>query len=371
MTAGIFITETEPGPGIRLAVKDLFDTAGIRTTYGSAVFAEHVPETTAAAVRLLEEAGYASVGKANLHEFAYGVTSENPHFGTVPNPRYPGRVAGGSSGGSAAALAAGLAEAALGTDTGGSVRIPSACCGTTGLKTTWGLVPVEGCFPLAPSYDSVGPMAQDVAGCARMMTALVPGFRTREPPPLGELRAGVAWIEQADPLVRGPVESVAALFGEARAVELPDEPVTQALLMREVAEVHERLFAENADRYGPDVRQKIARCLEVTDREAAAAARERERLRERALALVDGLDVLLTPTLPGLPPRAGGYDDDNDPGARLVRFTAPVNALGWPALALPCGDAGNGLPVSAQLVGRPGDDAWLLAVGAAVEASFA
>ena len=142
---GVWITELEAagGGGPRLAVKDLFDTAGVRTTYGSAVFRDHVPSATAEAVARLERAGWVSAGKANLHEFAWGITSENPHYGTVPNPVAPGRIAGGSSGGCAAALAAGLADAALGTDSGGSIRIPSACCGTTGFKPTFGLVPRE------------------------------------------------------------------------------------------------------------------------------------------------------------------------------------------------------------------------------------
>jgi aspartyl-tRNA(Asn)/glutamyl-tRNA(Gln) amidotransferase subunit A len=174
---GVFITELEPTVGgVRLAVKDLFDTAGVRTTYGSAIFAEHVPSTTAAAVARLQAAGYTSVGKANLHEFAWGITSENQHFGTVPNPVAADRLAGGSSGGCAAALAAGLAEAALGSDSGGSIRIPAACCGVTGFKPTFGLVPLAGCFPLAPSFDHAGPMARDVAGCETIMRALVPGF---------------------------------------------------------------------------------------------------------------------------------------------------------------------------------------------------
>src|SRR5262249_54915793 len=158
-TEGIFLARPEqPADGIPLAVKDLFDTAGITTTYGSALFAEHVPTATAEALRRLEDAGYANVGKTNLHEFAYGVTSENPHFGTVPSPLGEGRIAGGSSGGSAAALAAGLADAALGTDSGGSIRIPAACCGIVGFKPTYGLVSLDGCFPLAPSWDHAGPM---------------------------------------------------------------------------------------------------------------------------------------------------------------------------------------------------------------------
>src|SRR5205809_69831 len=161
---GIFLARPEqPGQGIALAVKDLFDTAGLTTTYGSAIFADQVPATTAEAVRRLEAAGYANAGKTNLHEFAYGVTSMNPHFGWVPNPVAPGRIAGGSSGGSAAALAAGLADAALGSDSGGSIRIPAAYCGVVGFKPTYGLVPMQGCWPLAPSFRHVGPMARTVA----------------------------------------------------------------------------------------------------------------------------------------------------------------------------------------------------------------
>src|SRR5438552_5783559 len=162
-TDGIFLARPDaPAAGIPLAVKDLFDTAGLTTTYGSAIFADHVPSETAEAVLRLESAGYVNVGKTNLHEFAYGVTSMNPHFGWVPNPVAPGRIAGGSSGGSAAALAAGLADAALGTDSGGSIRIPAAFCGVVGFKPTYGLVSLAGCFPLAPSFDHAGPMARTV-----------------------------------------------------------------------------------------------------------------------------------------------------------------------------------------------------------------
>ncbi|HEY5296127.1 MAG TPA: amidase, partial [Gaiellaceae bacterium] len=191
---GIWITELAPGGrGPRLAVKDLFDTAGVRTTYGSAVFADHVPSQTAEAVLRLEAAGWQNAGKTNLHEFAYGVTSQNLHYGVVPNPSFPGRTAGGSSGGSAAALAAGLVDGALGTDTGGSIRIPAACCGIAGLKPSFGLVPIEGVFPLAPSFDHAGPMARDVAGCIELMRALVPGFAVGE---LGAPRVGVTWADR-------------------------------------------------------------------------------------------------------------------------------------------------------------------------------
>src|SRR5207244_10467232 len=200
---GIFLARPEaPTAGIGLAVKDLFDTAGLVTTYGSILFADHVPDRTAEAVRRLAQGGYCVVVKTNLHEFAYGVTSENPHFGTVPNPLAPGRIAGGSRGGSAAGPAAGLADAALGTDSGGSIRIPAACCGIVGFKPTYGLVPLDGCFPLAPSFDHAGPMARTVAGCEAILCGLVPAFEPRTLSSLEEVEVAVAWTDLADPLVR-------------------------------------------------------------------------------------------------------------------------------------------------------------------------
>jgi aspartyl-tRNA(Asn)/glutamyl-tRNA(Gln) amidotransferase subunit A len=363
---GIFLARPEGTPaGIPLAVKDLFDTAGLATTYGSAIFADHVPRETAAAVRLAEDAGYANVGKTNLHEFAYGVSSQNPHFGTVPNPRAPGRLAGGSSGGSAAAIAAGLADAALGSDSGGSIRIPAGWCGIVGLKPTYGLVPLDGCFPLAPSYDHAGPMARTVAGCEELLQALAPGFEPHARPELDELAVGVAWTEHCDPLVRARVEEAAARLPGRRPLGLPFPDGTSRLFMREVADVHRTLFAEHADFYGANVRTKVERCLRVTDAEAAAAGRERERYRERAHEACAGVDLLLVPTLACVAP-----PDDADELAlreRTIRFTYPFNALGWPALALPCGRAEGGLPASLQLVGRPGDDGLVLAAGAALE----
>src|SRR5213080_3154798 len=186
----------EVAEGRRLAVKDLFDTPGLVTTYASILFADHVPSVSAEAVRRAEAAGWVDVGKTNLHEFAYGVTSINPHFGTVPNPLAAGRLAGGSSGGSAAAIAARLADAALGTDSGGSIRIPAACCGIVGFKPTYGLVPLEGCFPLAPSFDHAGPMARTVGETTEMLRHLVPDFEPIPPVDLAELRIAVAWLEQ-------------------------------------------------------------------------------------------------------------------------------------------------------------------------------
>jgi aspartyl-tRNA(Asn)/glutamyl-tRNA(Gln) amidotransferase subunit A len=350
------------GEGVRLAVKDLFDTAGLRTTYGSAVFADHVPDRTAEAVARLEAKGYANVGKTNLHEFAYGITGDNEHYGPVPNPLDPSRVSGGSSSGSAAALAAGLADAALGTDSGGSIRIPAACCGVVGFKPTFGLVPMDGCFPLAPSFDHAGPMGPDVETCVRMTEALVPGFEAAAPVPLADLALGVAWVDLADPLVRAQVQAVAERFPRHRAVDFPLGDGIAHLFMHEVAQSHRELFPARAAEYGENVRTKLGRCAQVSDAQVEDARRRREELSERAFAALEGLDLLITPTLGFVAPRRG--PDELALRESVIRFTFPFNALGWPALALPCGPAEDGMPASAQLIGRPGDDARVLAVGA-------
>ncbi|MBA3364496.1 MAG: amidase, partial [Actinobacteria bacterium] len=345
-----------------------FDTAGLVTTYGSVIFADHVPTTTAEAVRRLEAAGYANVGKTNLHEFAYGVTSENPHFGTVPNPAFPGRIAGGSSGGSAAAVAAGLAEAALGSDSGGSIRIPAACCGIVGFKPSYGLVPAEGCFPLAPTFDHVGPMARAVAGCSAMMEALAPGLELEQVTALDDVTVAVAWLEAAEPLVARRIRDVSRSFRRLRTVDIPI-PGVGAVFMREVAGVHRELFAEHADRYGPDVRSKIERCLEVTDEEVEAGEQARASFRAEVLERLQGVDLLLTPTLGFVAPPSPA--NDLDVRNAMTRFTLPWNALGWPALALPCGAAEYGLPASVQIAGRHGADGLVLAVGHLLEQALA
>ena len=358
---GIFLARPErAAEGIPLAVKDLLDTEGLVTTYGSAVFAEHMPAQTAESVRRAESAGYANAGKTNLHEFAYGTTSENAHFGTVPNPVAPGRIAGGSSGGSAAALAAGLAEAALGTDSGGSIRIPSACCGTVGFKPTYDLVPMDGCFPLAPSFDHVGPMACTVEGCAALLEALAPDFHGTEVESLEEISVAVAWVGEADPLVAARVGEAALRFPRRRDIDWPRAPI-DAAFMREVADVHRELYAENGELYGEEVAVKIERCLAVTDSEAAHAQRAREQYREQCDDALGSCDLLLTPTLPCVAPEIG--IGDITLRTTLIRNTLPFNALGWPALALPCGAAEDGLPASVQLIGRPGSDALVLAAG--------
>jgi aspartyl-tRNA(Asn)/glutamyl-tRNA(Gln) amidotransferase subunit A len=302
-------------------VKDLFDTAGVRTTYGSAVFGDHVPSVTAPVVADLEARGWVNAGKTNLHEFAYGITSQNLHYGVVPNPRFPELTAGGSSGGSAAALVLGEADGALGTDTGGSIRIPAACCGIAGFKPTYGLLSTDGIFPLAPSFDHAGVMANDVAGCIELMGLDVPSV---------------------------------SLDDLAVARELPTAEDVVPAFMREVADVHRELYAENAELYGENIRGKIERCLAVTDAEYEAALRARATHRERSEEAMDGFDVFVGPVLSCPVPPADCVEVEVR--AAMTLYTFPLNALGWPALAV-----GN-----TQIVGRPGADALVLAAGLAL-----
>jgi aspartyl-tRNA(Asn)/glutamyl-tRNA(Gln) amidotransferase subunit A len=354
----------EVAPGTPVAIKDLLDTAGLVTTYGSVIFAEHVPARTAESVLRLEAAGYAVAGKTNLHEFAYGISSQNEHFGNVPNPGFPGRLAGGSSGGTAAAIAAGDVELGLGTDSGGSIRIPAAWCGIAGFKPTFDLVPTDGCFPLAPSYDHVGPLASTVEGCSELMRALAPGFSETDVD-LAQLAVGVAWLDEAEPEVAACVAAAAEHFPQRRTVAppLPDR-AENALFMREVADVHRGLFPERADEYGETIRWKLELCNEVTEAEVGHARTLRHEYRLRFEELFDGLDLLITPTVAIAPPLADC--DERELRGRVIRLTYPFDLLGWPALALPAGLTPQGLPASIQLVGRPGDDARVLAAGAAL-----
>jgi aspartyl-tRNA(Asn)/glutamyl-tRNA(Gln) amidotransferase subunit A len=274
-------------------------------------------------------------------------------------------VAGGSSGGSAAALAAGLVDAALGSDSGGSIRIPAACCGVVGLKTTFGLVPINGCWPLAPSYDTAGPMARDVDGCERMMEAMAPGYERASLDSLDDLRAGLAWTDAADPRVRGRVGEAAERFRSCRPVDLPLPDGVYTGFAREVVEVHADLFREHEDEYGPSVAFKMRSSLQITDAEAAEGVRRRELYRERVAELMDDLDLILTPSVPMVAPPAG--IGDLELRGRMLSLTFAWNAVGAPALALPCGPAEDGLPASVQLLGKPGDDALVLAAGRLLE----
>ena len=341
---GIWITELEPAAGKRLAVKDLFDTAGIRTTYGSAVFADHVPATSAGAVVRLEAAGWVNAGKANLHEFAYGVTSQNLHYGVVPNPAYPGRTAGGSSGGSAAALALGLVEGALGTDTGGSIRIPAACCGIAGFKPSFGTVPIDGVFPLAASFDHAGPMARDVAGCVGLMQDLVPGFQVAE---LGAPRVGIAWTSRCDALVRDgcSLQHASSVTSSRSSSRRPRRCRRSCARSRTcIASSSTRTASCTARTSG--ARSNAASRSRRASISTLSRSESAPRARRSGTRGVRSAAVTHARTVP--PPRRHG----DRVRASELQFTFPFNALGWPALAIPVGLAEEGLPASVQIVGR-------------------
>jgi aspartyl-tRNA(Asn)/glutamyl-tRNA(Gln) amidotransferase subunit A len=327
--------------GVPLLVKDLIDTAGVRTTYASAIFADHVPRRTAPAVAALEAEGAIVVGKANADEFAWGVTGQNPHFGDVVNPRHPDRIAGGSSGGNAAALAAGLVPLALGTDTGGSVRLPAAACGVVGLKPALGAVSVEGVFPLAPSFDTVGPMARTVADCA-LAHAVLTG--TPEPVPrargvrVGVLRhrpdvTGAPGAEDDDPRADALTARLRALGARVRVVELPvPEADTWPVFYADAAAVHAATYPSRRDDYGPTVRAKLEAAARIEPADVRRARTALGAWRARAAREPD-VDVVASPTL-GLAELPAAGVDELEIRLPFSAYTRAFSYLGWPAVAV-------------------------------------
>jgi aspartyl-tRNA(Asn)/glutamyl-tRNA(Gln) amidotransferase subunit A len=372
-----------PLHGIPIAIKDNLATRGIRTTMGSRLFENWIPDYSAAAVQRLEEAGAILVGKANLHELAYGITSSNPHFGTVRNPHDPSRIPGGSSGGSAVAVATGMALGALGTDTGGSVRIPAAFCGVCGLKPTYGFVDRAGCFPLGLSLDHVGPLAATVGDLVFLMRALVPNAEfPLEPAPLKGLRIG--WHEDfflsnVEPAVRSAalnaLQSLAQAGAQIVSLPLPSmaevNTVARLILLAEASAVLER-YMDRREQIGKDVRLLLEQGRALPAVDYINAQRARARLADQFAACFSSMDALLTPTTPCAAPKIGQRTltlDGREEDVRLAstRFVRGFNLLGYPALALPWGADAQGLPLSLQLIGRPGADAQLLRLGLAIE----
>ena len=391
--------------GACLAVKDIIETAGWLTTGGSAQRANHTPSQDAVCWARLRSAGALCLGKTNTHEFAAGSTSENEHFGPVRNPRDLSRVAGGSSGGSAAAVAAGLAAAALGTDTGGSVRIPAACCGVVGFKPTYGRVPRQGVFPLSWTLDHVGPIAATVPDAALLFGALADppsaqGRASLAAPPGPALRVswrglriGVpyAWLEEAGdsaPVTGGlaTAASVRDSFGRAlecaRALGATVVPVdlgsadaatavNRLIALPESAAWHAPHLWISPERYGRRVRTRLLAGRLVGAEAYLQAQRLRALLCRRyaaALRPPHGVQLIATPTLPTIAPPLGAPPAH---GLALLRFCAPFNVVGWPAITLPCGRSPEGLPIGLQLASAPWADEALLAVAAELEAALA
>jgi aspartyl-tRNA(Asn)/glutamyl-tRNA(Gln) amidotransferase subunit A len=303
--------------GVPLLVKDVFDTAGVRTTYGSPIFRDHVPVRTATSVRRLLDAGAVMLGKANLHEFAWGVTSRNLGYGAVRNHTRPDRIPGGSSGGNATALAAGLCALGLGTDTGASIRAPASACGIAGLKPAYASIPADGMWPLAPSFDHVGPMARTFDDCAL-------AFDVLRASPLPRADAAGLRVRQ---LAAADVEPTMA--GLIAGAGLPPAPDLVRLHLAECAEVHRELVASRRDGYDPELPPRIETGLAVSPRERGELVAAMHAWRA-ACAAACAWDILVSPTYPGELPE---IDVPATPELtnRMTAYTRPVNWLGWPS----------------------------------------
>ncbi|HUY97891.1 MAG TPA: amidase [Verrucomicrobiae bacterium] len=363
-----FICRLPAAPGtLRLAVKDLIDVVGAPTTCGSRVVAASAPPASSDAACLAgaRAAGVSIVGKANCSELAFSPIGTNPWFGDPVNPLDPTRIPGGSSSGSAVAVAAGEADLALGTDTGGSVRIPAACCGIVGLKTTAGRIPLAGVWPLAPSFDTVGPLAATVEGVLTGMRLLEPGF---EPP--GPLRLRVGRLRLgADAAVDAAIDAALRRAGlDLVAVDLPGwEEVAAAgatILLAEAA-VADAALLDRLEQLDPLVASRLAAGRALDPRSLAAARREVATWPAACAHALRGLDALALPTLREPPPRLGEATVTG-----LTVNTRPVNVAGLPALSLPVPGPGP-IPPSLQLVGAAGAESTLIALAQLVEAGSA
>ncbi|MHB8451182.1 MAG: amidase [Mycobacteriales bacterium] len=365
-----WIWRGEPGVTgqVRLAVKDAIDVAGVPTTAGSASVADDARPAAADAACLAgaRTAGAALVGKTNLHELCFGTSGANLWFGTPRNPVAPDRVPGGSSSGSAVAVADGEADVAYGTDSGGSVRIPAACCGVVGLKTTWGRVPTGGVWPLAPDLDTVGPLARNVAGVARGMALLEPGFRPGAPAArLGRLRLRGA----VDPDLDQAVDRLVAACG----LEVTDVALTGAediadafaiLIMAGAWAANRHLVEGRPERIEPVLLEALRRCAGVTPDQVAKATAVQALWQDSVRSAFEHVDLFVLPTLRGQPPLLGKRGVDNG----LVH---PWNVARTPALAIPLPVPGWPMPGSVQLVGPWGSEERLCGTGRVFELAAA
>ena len=365
-----------PLRGVPIALKDLIDQAGKVTTCGSAFYRE-TPEQTASAVSRLESAGASIIGRTGLHEFAFGFSSENPHFGPVRNPWDPATSAGGSSGGSAAAVAAGVVPLAVGTDTGGSVRVPAALCGCYGLKVSYGAIPLDGVFPLVPSIDTVGPIANSagmIATAYRVMSG-----DNGETSELKPLRFGVPqpWYDEApmaaavDASFIEALNALRSLGHEVNPIHLPDVVPDRRInfaLAREVTAAH-RGFRSRKLPYGDDVSERLHEAETVTDEQAGEGLRWQQMIRSRFSDAFATVDALITPTVPDMRKVIG---EDLIGGFHyrkvLSWFTSIVNHALLPAIAFPLIGTGEP-PVSVQVMGPAGSDLALVALAIACEES--
>jgi aspartyl-tRNA(Asn)/glutamyl-tRNA(Gln) amidotransferase subunit A len=377
--------------GIPLALKDLYETRGVRTTAGSTFFNEYIPIEDAIAVKKLRRAGAIILGKLNMHEIALGVTNVNPHFGACHNPWDRARITGGSSGGSAAALAAELCLGSLGSDSGGSIRIPASLCGVVGLKPTYGRVSLRGLIPLSWNTDHAGPMAKCVQDVATLFQVIA-GYDRSDPAsikhPTGEylsaLYKGVKgwrvalavgdYFDHTDPEVWLAVQSAAQIFQALGAqVEHTQFPgllqAAQAnglMVISDAAAYHHERLQSQPEGFGDDILRRLQMGDAKTSREYIQARHTQTLLRRQFEQFFEDYEVLLLPATPVAAPLIEGPDALEQAGL-LTRYTAPFNLTGLPALSLPCGFTSQGLPIGLQLVARPWAEANLLQAAYAYE----
>jgi len=386
-----------PLHGVPLAHKDMYYDAGKVVTCGSLIRRDFVATSTSTALRRLRNAGSIRLGSLQMAEFAYGPTGHNAHYGAVRNPFAPDHITGGSSSGSGAAVAARLTFAALGSDTGGSVRMPAHFCGVTGLKTTYGRISRAGAMPLSQSLDTVGPLARSAADCA-LLLALMAGADPDDPTasmtpvadyvaattaPIKGLRIGVPtsfYVDDLDADVATVLNHTIAVLRREGAdivkVELPDQrqlsAACQLVLAVEAAAFHKRWLIERPQDYGPQVLMRLQNGLAIPGVTYLEALRWRGPALAAHIAATGDVDAVLAPVAPVAAPTIAESDVGTSPGAeaaiqRLTRFTRPINYLGLPALSVPAGFAGKGLPVGVQFIGRSFDEATLLRIGAAFQ----
>jgi aspartyl-tRNA(Asn)/glutamyl-tRNA(Gln) amidotransferase subunit A len=388
-----------PLHGIPISIKDLFATRGVRTTAGSKVLAQWIPDYDATAVARLHQAGMVLVGKTHMHEFAYGVTSDNPHYGPARNPWDPTRVPGGSSGGSAAAVASSQCAASLGSDSGGSIRTPAAVCGVVGLKPTYGRVSRYGAVPLAWSLDHVGPLTKSVEDAAIMLAAIagpdpmdpssssrpIPDYRKDMRGSIRGLRLGVPrqyFFEHVDPeiqkLVGAAIHQLESMGATLVEVDIPDLENCSAMeahiTLAEATSYHEPYLKKQADDYGPTVRTNLeaGRYLLATD--YVKSQRARTLLQHNFNEAFKRAEVIVSPTLPALPPLVGEvWVQSGDLREHVIdaflRFNIPYDLTGFPAISIPCGLGSTGLPIGLQIAGKAFDETTVLRVANAYEQS--
>jgi len=367
-----------PLHGIPIALKDLFDTAGVRTSAGSAQYADRVPAEDAVVVQRLRAAGAVFLGKLNMDEFAYSFNSETSFYGLSRNPWDVRRSPGGSSGGSAIAVATGMCLAALGSDTGGSIRLPAALCGVTGLKPAYGRVSTRGVVPLAWSLDHVGPICRSARDAAAVLAVLSGGGRSDlacSLPPVpperemfrataGKLRLGLPkgpWLQGAEPEVKDAYESALKVMGRicgpAEEVDLPHlEPASLpefpwaylTIIQAEAYAFHEEMLKRTPERYHPATRQSIRYGEKIAVGEYIRARQEMVRLRAEVRRVFERVDLLITPTAPGT-----AFELGTPPNMIFLRNVAPWNLFGLPAISVPCGFTSRGLPVGLHIAGPP------------------